>query len=58
MVLLPEVSGFYRTGEKQTKDTVFVCMECNSKRTVRVGKTIPQCSKCKKHTYWYKVTEL
>lgn len=58
MILLPEMSGLYRPGEKQSVDTVFVCTKCHSRRTVKSGKTIPKCSKCKEQTYWYKVTEL
>lgn len=56
MVLLPELQGFARHGEKCTKDKVLVCNQCGARRTVRIGKYIPKCSKCKEQTYWYEVT--
>lgn len=58
MILLPYVDGLYRPGEKVEQDSVFVCSKCQSKRTVRIGKTIPVCSKCKEQTYWYKIVSI
>ncbi len=58
MVILPYLDGFYRSGEKASESSVFICVNCNSRRTVKSGKTIPKCSKCKEHTYWYKVTSI
>ena len=58
MVLLPELQGFARPGEKCTKDKLLVCSKCGSHRTVRIGKYVPTCSKCKEHTYWYEVVTL
>lgn len=58
MIVLPELHGFVRTGEKCTKDKVLICSNCSSKRTVRTGKCVPTCSKCKEHTYWYEAVTL
>ncbi len=58
MILLPELHGFVRPGEKCTKDKVLVCNQCGSVRTVRTGKYVPKCSKCKEQTYWYEVVTL
>ncbi len=58
MILLPYVQGFYRPGEKQETTSVFICAKCNAKRTVKAGKTIPTCSRCKEQTYWYKAVEI
>ena len=58
MVLLPYLDGFFRTGEKVDHDAIFICSQCQSKRTVKAGKTIPKCSKCGEHTYWYKAVSL
>lgn len=58
MILLPELSGLYRTGEKQEHDCIFICSKCHSKRTVKAGKSIPKCSKCNEHTYWHKQLEM
>lgn len=58
LVLLPYMDGFYRSGEKVSETTVFVCCNCNSKRTVKSGKAIPKCSKCNDYTYWFKIVTL
>lgn len=58
MILLPELLGYMRPGEKCTKDKILVCSKCGSKRTVRVGKYVPKCSKCKEQTYWYETVAL
>ena len=55
MILLPELHGFVRTGEKLTKDKVLICAQCGARRTIHCGKSVPCCSKCKEHTYWYEV---
>lgn len=58
MVLLPEITGFFRTGEKQNRNTIFACTNCSTQVTVKSGKTIPTCPKCKEHVYWIKITEV
>lgn len=58
MKLLPELNGFQQSGEKQEKTAIFFCVNCQSRRTVKAGKTIPKCSKCDNYTYWIKATEL
>lgn len=58
MILLPELHGFARPGEKCTKDKILVCSVCHSRRTIRTGKFVPKCSKCKELTYWYEVVTL
>ena len=58
LILLPYMDGFYRSGEKVSETTVFTCCNCNSKRTVKSGKTIPKCSKCNDYTYWFKIVTL
>ncbi|WP_418884233.1 zinc ribbon-containing protein [Anaerobutyricum hallii] len=55
LVLLPYLDGFFRSGEKVSQTTIFVCNNCGSKRTVKSGKTIPKCSKCNDYTYWFKI---
>ena len=58
MVVLPEMAGLFRPGDKQEKSAIFCCSKCQSKRTVKAGKTIPKCSKCNEYTYWIKYVEL
>lgn len=58
MILLPELLWFARPGEKCTKDKMLVCSICGSKRTVRAGKYVPKCSKCKEQTYWHDAVTL
>lgn len=58
LILLPYMDGFYRSGEKVSETTVFACCNCNSKRTVKSGKSIPKCSKCNDYTYWFKIVTL
>jgi uncharacterized CHY-type Zn-finger protein len=58
MIVLPEIHGFLRPGEKLTKDKILVCCQCNSRRTIKSGKTVPTCSKCREQTYWYEVVVL
>lgn len=41
MILLPELQGGARPGEKCTKDKILVCSKCGSHRTVRIGKYVP-----------------
>ncbi len=58
MDLLPKIDGLHGSGERQEKTAIFICTNCQSRRTVKEGKTVPKCSKCNDYTYWYKVTEL
>lgn len=58
MGFMPKIDGLHFSGEKQEKTAVFYCTNCQSKRTVKAGKTIPKCSKCNDYTYWTKATEL
>ena len=52
MDFMPKIDGLHFSGEKQEKTAIFYCTNCQSKRTVKAGKTIPKCSKCKDYTYW------
>jgi ribosomal protein L37AE/L43A len=55
---MPKIDGLHFSGEKQDQDAIFFCSKCQSKRTVRAGKTIPKCSKCNDYTYWIKAVTL
>lgn len=55
MEYLPKLDGFHSSGEKQIETAIFVCSRCQSRRTVKTGKTIPKCSKCQDYTHWYKI---
>ena len=55
MKLLPELSGFRQSGEKIYGGGVFVCAKCHAKRTIKPGKYLPKCSRCKEYGYWYQV---
>ena len=37
---------------------VFVCAKCNAKQTVKPGRYLPKCSRCKEYGYWYQIDEL
>ena len=56
MILLPGIHGFARPGEQCTEEKILACCQCGARRTVRIGKYVPKCSKCKDQTYWYEVT--
>lgn len=55
MDFIPKIDGFHISGEKQEETAIFYCANCQSRRTVKAGKTIPKCSKCNDYTYWIKV---
>ena len=56
MELFTEVSSFHHSGEKINEGGVFVCTECQAKRTIGPGKRLPVCS-CKKYGYWYQLLQ-